>query len=104
MGFWDDFAHGFNSGIDPVKKVTKNIPVVGDVYGAIPRLHKGGKVPKTGNYRLRSGEVVLNRTQQAQIRKAKTPATIKRVVRKVAKQRPKPAKGRRRVAVKRRRR
>ena len=95
MGFWSDFKDGFNSVIDPVKKVTKTIPVIGDVYGAIPRLHKGGKVPKTGNYRLRQGEVVMNKTQLARLRKAKTAKTRQKIVNEVQKKRPsKPKKQR----------
>lgn len=96
MGFWGDFANGFNSVIDPVKKVTKSIPVVGDMYGAIPKLHHGGRVTKTGNYRLKGGELVLNKTQLSKIKKAKTAAGVKSVVRKVKRQRPKPVGGKRR--------
>ena len=95
MGFWGDFADGFNSVIDPVKKITKNIPVVGDVYGAIPKRHKGGKVPKTGNYRLRAGEVVLNKTQLTALKKAKTTKTRTKIINNVKKRRPKKMKHRR---------
>ena len=95
MGFWTDFKGGFNSVIDPVKKITKNIPVVGDVYGAIPKLHKGGKVPKTGNYRLRAGEVVLNKTQLTALKKAKTTKTRTKIINNVKKRRPKKMKHRR---------
>ena len=95
MGFWGDFADGFNSVIDPVKKFTKKIPVVGDMYGAIPKLHKGGKVPKTGNYRLKAGEVVLNKTQLAALKKAKTTKTRTKIINNVKKRRPKKMKHRR---------
>ena len=95
MGFWNDFADGFNSVIDPVKKITKPIPILGEMYGGIPRLHKGGTVPKTGNYRLRGGELVLNKTQLAKLKKAKTASTKAKIVNKVAKQRPKKMKRRR---------
>ena len=95
MGFWEDFKGGLNSVIDPAKKITKNIPVVGDVYGAIPKLHKGGKVPKTGNYRLRAGEVVLNKTQLTALKKAKTTKTRTKIINNVKKRRPKKMKHRR---------
>lgn len=90
--FWQDLGRGFKKGWNSTKHVLDKIPVVNTASHLIPTIHKGGKVRKTGNYRLRAGELVLNKTQQAQIRKAKTPATIKRVVRKVAKQKPKPRK------------
>ena len=95
MGFWGDFADGFNSVIDPVKKFTKKIPVVGDMYGAIPKLHKGGEVPKTGNYRLKAGEVVLNKTQLTALKKAKTTKTRNKIINNVKKRRPKKMKHRR---------
>ena len=95
MGFWGSFADGFNSVIDPVKKITKSIPVVGDLYGAIPKLHKGGKVPKTGNYRLKAGEVVLNKTQLNALKKAKTTKTRTKIINNVKKRRPKKMKHRR---------
>jgi len=95
MTFWSDFKDGFNSVVDPVKKITKSIPVVGDAYGAIPRLHKGGKVPKTGNYRLRQGEVVMNKTQLARMRKAKTTKTRQKIVNEVQRKRPRKPKTRR---------
>jgi hypothetical protein len=42
---------------------------LGDVAGGVvasllPTLHKGGRVRKTGNYRLKKGEVVLTVAQQ----------------------------------------
>jgi len=95
MGFWGDFADGFNSVIDPVKKFTTKIPVVGDMYGSIPKLHKGGKVPKTGNYRLKAGEVVLNKTQLTALKKAKTTKTRTKIINNVKKRRPKKMKHRR---------
>ena len=95
MGFWGDFADGFNSVIDPVKKFTKKIPVVGYMYGAIPKLHKGGKVPKTGTYRLKAGEVVLNKTQLTALKKAKTTKTRTKIINNVKKRRPKKMKHRR---------
>ena len=95
MTFWSDFKDGFNSVVDPVKKITKSIPVVGDAYNAIPRLHKRGKVPKTGNYRLRQGEVVMNKTQLARMRKAKTTKTRQKIVNEVQRKRPRKPKTRR---------
>jgi hypothetical protein len=95
MTFWSDFKGGFNSVIDPVKKITKKIPVIGDVYGAIPRLHKGGRVPKTGDYRLRQGELVMNKTQLARLRKAKSAKTRQKIVNEVSKKRPRKPKKRR---------
>ena len=89
MGFWDDFGKGFKKGWNTTKHVMDKVPGVNAASSLLPTIHKGGKVTKTGNYRLRGGELVLNKTQQAQIKKAKRPDTIKRVVRKVSKQRPK---------------
>ena len=57
------------------------------------RLHKGGKVPKTGNFRLKGGEVVLNKTQLAQLKKRKTAKGKQKVINDVSKRRPKKMKG-----------
>ena len=74
--FWGGFKTGFNSTVGVVSKV----PVVGGAYKALPKLHKGGTVPRTGNYRLKQGEVVMNKTQLARLRKAKTQATKTKIV------------------------
>lgn len=41
----------------------KGVAPTGDLSD-IPKLHSGGKVKKTGNYRLRKGEAVLTIGQQ----------------------------------------
>ena len=86
--FWGGFKDGFNSTVGVMSKV----PVVGGAYKAIPKLHKGGTVPRTGNYRLKQGEVVMNKTQLARLRKAKTQATKTKIVNSVAKKRPRKMK------------
>jgi hypothetical protein len=58
------------------------------------RLHEGGKVPKTGNFRLKGGEVVLNKSQLAQLKKRKTAKGKQKVINDVSKRRPKKMKGR----------
>ena len=86
--FWGGFKDGFNSTVGVMSKV----PVVGGAYKALPKLHKGGTVPRTGNYRLKQGEVVMNKTQLARLRKAKTQATKNKIVNSVAKKRPRKMK------------
>jgi hypothetical protein len=86
--FWGGFKDGFNSTVGVMSKV----PVVGGAYKALPKLHKGGTVPRTGNYRLKQGEVVMNKTQLARLRKAKTQATKNKIVNSVAKKRPRQMK------------
>jgi hypothetical protein len=49
-------------------------------------------VPKTGNYRLKQGEVVLNKTQQTQLRKAKSAKTRNKIITSVQKKKPKKMK------------
>ena len=45
-------------------------PIVAPLIGkALGIGHKGGKVPKSGLYSLKQGEVVLNKTQQRKARK-----------------------------------
>jgi hypothetical protein len=58
------------------------------------RMHTGGTVPRTANFRLRGGEVVLNKTQLARLKKAKTAKTKQKVISEVSKRRPKKMKGR----------
>ena len=58
------------------------------------RMHTGGTVPRTANFRLRGGEVVLNKTQLARLKKAKTAKTKQKVINEVSKRRPKKMKGR----------
>jgi hypothetical protein len=88
MGFWDGFKNGFNSVID----VGKKIPVLGEIYKPIPRLHNGGKVSHTGNFRLAKGEVVLNKTQLSKLKHAKTAKTKQSIINEVKKRRPKKMK------------
>ena len=86
--FWGGFKDCFNSTVGVMSKV----PVVGGAYKALPKLHKGGTVPRTGNYRLKQGEVVMNKTQLARLRKAKTQATKTKIVKSVAKRKPRKMK------------
>jgi hypothetical protein len=65
------------------------LTTAGKIVGS---LHSGGKVPKTGNYRLKKGEVVLNKTQQAKVRKAKTVGTDKKAVTAAANKKPRKIK------------
>ena len=88
MTFIDDFWGGFKTGFNSTVGVMSKVPVVGGAYKALPKLHKGGTVPRTGNYRLKQGEVVMNKTQLARLRKAKTQATKNKIVNSVAKKRP----------------
>lgn len=48
------------------------------------------RINKTGPVNMKQGDLVLNKTQQSRIKRAKTPVTIRRVVKKVMKQDPKP--------------
>jgi hypothetical protein len=91
MGWKDDFKKGWNT----VMKPASSIPVLGEIYKPLV-LHKGGRVPKTGEYRLKGGEVVLNKTQQAQLKKAKTAKTKQKIINNVQKRKPKKLKARRR--------
>jgi len=91
--FWKDFGRGFQKGFGGALKVGGHIvpiPGLSAAGGEIMKLHKGGKVARTGNYRLRGGEVVLNRTQQRRIKNAKTTKTRMKVFNQVKRQRPKP--------------
>ena len=92
MGFLDDFGRGFKKGFNSTVGVMSHVPIVGEVYKKIPKLHKGGTVPKTGNYRLKQGEVVMNKTQMARFRKAKTQKTKSKIIHSVAKKRPRKMK------------
>lgn len=100
MGFWNDFGNGFKKGFGSTLQVGGHlIPGVGGAISSVGKeiknLHKGGKVPKTGNYRLRQGEVVMNKTQMARLRKAKTAKTRQKIVNEVQKKRPRKPKKRR---------
>jgi hypothetical protein len=88
MTIFDDVARGFKSGWNGTLGVMSKVPIVGGAYKAIPKLHNGGTVKKTGNYRLKAGEVVMNKTQLARLRKAKTQATKNKIVKSVAKRKP----------------
>ena len=96
MTFWSDFGRGFKKGWNGTLKVMKKVPIVKEVADPIPMLHKGGKVGKTGNYRLRAGEVVMNKTQLTALKKAKTAKTKNKIISSVAKKKPKKMKHRRR--------
>lgn len=101
MGFWSDFGKGFQRGFSGAAGVLAPVaglvnPAAGAALGAtgkiVGSLHSGGKVPKTGTYRLKKGEVVLNKTQQAKVRKAKTAKTAKKAVTAAANKKPKAIK------------
>ena len=92
MGFLDDVGRGFVKGWNGTLGVMRSVPVVGSAYKVIPKLHKGGRVPKTGNYRLKQGEIVLNKSQQTQLRKAKTAKTRNKIITSVQKKKPKQMK------------
>jgi hypothetical protein len=92
MGFWSDFGRGFKKGFNGTLGVYDKIPFVKDISKEIPRLHKGGKVPKTGEFRLSGGELVLNRTQQTRLKNAKTTKTKNKIIADVAKRTPKRTK------------
>jgi len=92
MGFLDDVGRGFVKGWNGTLGVMRSVPVVGSAYKVIPKLHKGGRVPKTGNYRLKQGEIVLNKTQQTQLRKAKSAKTRNKIITSVQKKKPKKMK------------
>jgi hypothetical protein len=51
-------------------------------------------VPKTGNYILQGGTLVINKTQQARLRKAKTAKTRKKIIANVSRRKAKMSKGR----------
>ena len=99
MGFWQDFGRGFKQGFGGTLQVAGHlVPGIGGGISAagkeIRNLHKGGRVPKTGNYRLRQGEVVMNKTQMARLRKAKTAKTKRKIVSQVVKRKPQKPKKR----------
>ena len=52
------------------------------------KLHSGGHVPKTDFYRLKQGELVMNKTQLAKLKKAKTQKTKNKLISSVQKLRP----------------
>jgi hypothetical protein len=94
--FWKDFGSGFVRGFDGAKSVVDVIPGVNVISKQIPKLsklHAGGKVPKTANYRLSAGEVVLNKGQQTALKSAKTAKGKQKVIAAVSKRRPKKMKG-----------
>ena len=65
-----------------------------DTKGAsMGSLAKGGRVPKTANYTLHKGEIVMNKTQQGRLRKAKTQKGKNKVIDDVRKRAPKKPKG-----------
>lgn len=89
MTFWKDFKKGFKRGWNTTLAVADHVPLAKDVSGFIPRLHKGGKVARTGNYRLKAGEVVMNKTQLTRLKNAKTAHTKQKVISDVSKRRAK---------------
>ena len=100
MTWLNDFGRGFKKGFGTTLQVGGHLlPGIGGGVSAmgkeIKNLHKGGRVPKTGNYRLRQGEVVMNKTQLARLRKAKTAKTRQNIVNEVQKKRPRKPKKRR---------
>ena len=78
--FWKDFKRGFKIGWNGTKKVASYIPVVNEAAKVLPKLHKSGHVPKTGNYRLRKGEVVMNKTQLTRLKTAKSAKGKQKVI------------------------
>ena len=52
------------------------------------KLHSGGHVPKTDFYRLKAGELMMNKTQLAKLKKAKTQKTKNKLISSVQKLRP----------------
>jgi len=101
MTFWKDFGRGFQSGFSGTASILGPVagmfnPAAGTALTTagkiVGSLHSGGKVPKTGNYRLKKGEVVLNKTQQAKVRKAKTVGTAKKAVTSAANKKPRKIK------------
>lgn len=91
--FWKDMGKGFVKGWNGAKKVVDIVPGVNVVSKVLPKLHAGGKVPKTANYRLSQGEVVLNKGQQTALKSAKTAKGKQKVIAAVSKRRPKKMKG-----------
>ena len=92
MGCLDDVGRGFKKGWNGTLGVMRSVPVVGSAYKVIPKLHKGGRVPKTGNYRLKQGEIVLNKSQQTQLRNPKSAKTRNKIITSVQKKKPKQMK------------
>lgn len=90
--FWSDFSRGFGIGWNGAKNVMDKVPGVNVISKEIPRLHKGGKVPKTGEFRLSGGEIVLNRTQQTRLKNAKTTKTKNKIIADVSRRTPKKTK------------
>jgi len=86
--WYEDFASGFKKGRNGTLGVMSHVSVAGSAFKAIPKLHKGGRVPKTGNYRLKQGEVVMNKTQLGQLRKAKTQKTRNKIINSVKNKKP----------------
>lgn len=62
--------------------------------GSLGKLHAGGRVNKTGNFRLKKGEIILNKTQQAKLHNAKTTKAKNKVIADVKKLKPKKMKKR----------
>ena len=74
------------------KRAKKLVDTKGASMGS---LAKGGRVPKTVNYTLHKGEIVMNKTQQARLRNAKTQKSKNKVIADVKRRSPKkPACGR----------
>ena len=96
MGFWSDFGKGFKMGWNGTLGVFDKIPVTKEVSGVLPRLHKGGKVNKTGNYRLRANETVFTATQMKRLKNAKQHKTKNKVIADVQKRRAKKPKRKKR--------
>ena len=95
MGFWSQFGDGFVLGWNGAKNVVDKVPGVNVISKQLPelsRLHKGGKVPKTGEFRLSGGELVLNRTQQTRLKNAKTTKTKNKIIADVSRRTPKKTK------------
>jgi hypothetical protein len=90
MTFGTDFLRGLKKGWNGAKKVVDYVPGVNVISKQLPRLHKGGRVPSTQAYMLRGGEIVLNKTQQAALKKAKTAKTKNMIIANVGKRTPKP--------------
>ena len=63
-------------------------------FNSLNKKLKGQTIPRTGNYMLKKGELVANKTQQAMLRRAKTAKQRAKIIKQLNSKKPRRMKKR----------
>ena len=63
-------------------------------FNSLNKKLKGHPIPRTGNYMLKKGELVANKTQQAMLRRAKTAKQRAKIIKQLNSKKPRRMKKR----------